>query len=455
MEKFDGLCAIGIHDPAIGPKSRSLLVCFFLGPGGMKLDLLVFSKKGESMKAVILFLSLWSSVSFAHLGPNLDPEFKGVISDLALLKAIGAPIQIRDESLQVGISFLNGEQRDRLSILNHQAGKCAGYELLSDSSGASLQTLQAELQILKDRHLMDRKYSEVSMRIFALEKNEEIQKAVDQASAESIEASVRWFSAFPNRYNAGQTPNAHVDAFKIKLEELMAKSKIPWKVEMISHRSTAQKSIRVSLAGKARPNEIIVLGGHYDSINQRGDRNRAPGADDNASGSANLFEALRILSQGSQPERTVEFYWYAGEESGLLGSKEIAREYKTAKKDVIAVLQLDMTAYAGEGELVIGNITDFTSPWLHDFFREANRLYIGARLVDDRCGYGCSDHASWYRQGYATLLPFESTSDSMNPKIHTTEDTVENKLNFKHARAFSQIALVFAMELGNSTMRQP
>lgn len=406
------------------------------------------------MKAVIMLLLL-SRVSFAHTTANLDKEFKAVISDLSLLKAIGAPVQLRDESLQVGISFLNGEQRDRLSELNHRRGRCAGYELLPADTATNLTSLQNELSSLQARYQIDQRYSMESVRMMALEKKEAIQKAVDQVNAKNLEETVRWFSSFPNRYNRGNTPNAHVDAFRVKLEELLSKSKIPWTVEVITHRSTQQNSIRVRLPGKTRPNEVVVMGGHYDSVNQRGDRNKAPGADDNASGSSNLFEALRILSQEVQAERTIEFFWYAGEESGLLGSAEIAKEYKNANKDVIAVLQLDMTAYAGEGELVIGNITDFTSTWLHDFFREANRLYIGARLVDDKCGYGCSDHASWYRQGYATLLPFESTSDTMNPKIHTIYDTVENRLNFKHARAFSQLALVFAMELGNSTMRQP
>lgn len=403
---------------------------------------------------VLIILSIFSSLCFAHNSPRSENETKAVISDLKLLNAIGASVQAKEEQLQVGISFLNGEQREQLSILSHQLGRCAGYELLPTATKESISILQNELKSLQAQFQIEKKYSDVSMRILALEKKEEIQKAVEQVSSANLEESVRWFSSFPNRYNRGDTPNAHVDAFKIKLESLLASSKIPWKLEVITHRSTEQKSIRVRLEGKSHPQEIVVLGGHYDSINQRGDRSKAPGADDNASGSANLFEALRILSQGNQSDRTIEFYWYAGEESGLLGSAEIAKDYKSNSKDVIAVLQLDMTAYAGEGELVIGNITDFTSTWLHDFFREANRIYIGAKIVEDKCGYGCSDHASWYRQGYAALLPFEATSDTMNPKIHTIYDTIDNKLNFKHARAFSQIALVFAMELGNSTIRQ-
>ena len=157
----------------------------------------------------------------------------------------------------------------------------------------------------------------------------------------------------------------------------------------------------------------------------------------------------------AQPKRTVEFFWYAGEESGLLGSAEIAKQYKADKKDVVAVLQLDMTLFPGSGELVIGSMTDFTSSWLRDYLKAANETYIHARIVDDKCGYGCSDHASWNRQGYPALMPFEATFRKSNKNIHTTRDVISPESNFKHSAAYTKIALVMGMDLANSTARQP
>lgn len=181
----------------------------------------------------------------------------------------------------------------------------------------------------------------------------------------------------------------------------------------------------------------------------------APGADDNASGSANLIEALRILMTRPQPERTIDIFWYAAEEQGLLGSAEIAKQYKAEKKDVIAVLQLDMTLFPGSGELVIGSMTDFTSAWLRDYLKAVNETYLHARIVEDRCGYGCSDHASWSRQGYPALMPFEATFKASNKNIHTSKDIISPALSFKHSAVYSKIALVMALDLGNSTARQP
>ena len=181
----------------------------------------------------------------------------------------------------------------------------------------------------------------------------------------------------------------------------------------------------------------------------------APGADDNASGSANLLETLRIIANQKRPERSIEIFWYAGEESGLLGSAEIAKDYKAKNKDVIGVLQLDMTLYPGNGEFVMGSMTDFTSAWFRSYFENLNGLYTKAKIVTDKCGYGCSDHASWDKQGFPALMPFEATMNSMNENIHTARDTIDSNSNFAHSAMFSKVAVAIALDLGNSTLREP
>ena len=209
--------------------------------------------------------------------------------------------------------------------------------------------------------------------------------------------------------------------------------------------------MKVQIQGSIRPNEIIVLGGHLDSINQRG--GNAPGADDNASGSASLIEAFRVLINQPQTERTIEFFWYAGEESGLLGSAEIAKDYAVNKKNVVAVLQLDMTLFPGSGNRVISSMTDFTAGWLRAYLMSINTTYLNTTIIEDKCGYGCSDHASWFRQGYPTLMPFEAAFDNYNQNIHTARDVIDSKSSIDHAVVFSKIALIMALDLGNSNVR--
>lgn len=82
-----------------------------------------------------------------------------------------------------------------------------------------------------------------------------------------------------------------------------------------------------------------------DSINLSNPMNgRAPGSDDDGTGTVNLIETLRVLvSSGFRPSTPLEFHWYSGEEGGLLGSNAIATSYKRAGTQVKAFLQLDMT----------------------------------------------------------------------------------------------------------------
>ena len=73
------------------------------------------------------------------------------------------------------------------------------------------------------------------------------------------------------------------------------------------------------------PDEIVIVGAHYDHLGTdlflAGDR-IYNGADDNASGvSAVLQIARAFLATGKQPERTVIFAFWDGEEKGLLGSR--------------------------------------------------------------------------------------------------------------------------------------
>ena len=68
--------------------------------------------------------------------------------------------------------------------------------------------------------------------------------------------------------------------------------------------------------------EIVMLGAHFDSVGS------GTGATDNATGSAAMMEALRILKAvGAKPRRTIRIGLWGGEEQGLLGSRTYVREH--------------------------------------------------------------------------------------------------------------------------------
>lgn len=400
------------------------------------------------MKTKIIIYS--AALAFSSSAFALKEVPQPVLAGLASLQASGARVLAKDEALGVGYALLTEKEREKISRDQHEKGKCGGYELLpSPSITAGMNAITQ----LASRAKRDQAFV-IARKTVSVEKKPEIVAALTELKPENIQHTVEWLSAFPSRYNKLSDPNQHVNQLETKLRELLKNYAGKFTVEQIAHNSTRQKSLRVHLEGNSRPDEIVVLGGHLDSINHQGS-SRAPGADDNASGSASILEALRVLAAKGPSERSVEFFWYAGEESGLLGSAEIAKQYKSANKNVVAVLQLDMTMFPGSGQLVIGNVEDFTSAWLREYLVSLNDVYIDAKLISDRCGYGCSDHASWYRQGYPTLLPFESDTDHMNRNLHTEQDVISSRTSFTHSLAFAKIALVIAMDLGNSTAHEP
>ena len=68
--------------------------------------------------------------------------------------------------------------------------------------------------------------------------------------------------------------------------------------------------------------EIVMLGAHFDSVGS------GTGATDNATGSAAMMEALRILKAvGAKPRRTIRVGLWGAEEQGLLGSRAYVREH--------------------------------------------------------------------------------------------------------------------------------
>ncbi|KFA87549.1 hypothetical protein Q664_46840 [Archangium violaceum Cb vi76] len=221
-------------------------------------------------------------------------------------------------------------------------------------------------------------------------------------------------------------------------------------VAFFTHSSTVspQPSVIATITGTTHPNEVVVLGGHLDSINTGGSSLAAPGADDDASGVASITEAFRVaMATGYQPARTVKFMAYAAEEVGLKGSGDIANWHKNNQVNVVGVLQLDMTNYKGSS-YDFAMVTDNTHAAQNTFVTHLISTYQpGMTYTNITCGYGCSDHASWNSAGFPASMPFEATMSTSNPKIHSTGDTLTAMGGTaSNSVKFSKLAVSFMAE---------
>ncbi|KAK9694021.1 hypothetical protein K7432_013617 [Basidiobolus ranarum] len=280
---------------------------------------------------------------------------------------------------------------------------------------------------------------------------QDIQPFLDSLNTTNMESWLREFVTFNNRYYQSQTGVESSNWLYQQIAAITATSPaVKISVRQVSH-SWVQKSIIARIEGISGNNETVIIGAHQDSINQYNPTTgRAPGADDDGSGTVTILEAYRSFVQGGLlPKRPIEFHWYSAEEEGLLGSGDIAKQYREARTKVIGMLQSDMTGF-NDKTGVIGVVTDNVDPGLTTFLKKVITAYSTLRIGEFRCGYGCSDHASWTRAGYPSALHFESDNISANPNIHSANDTIET-VDYNHMLQFSRVVTGFAYELSQST----
>lgn len=189
-----------------------------------------------------------------------------------------------------------------------------------------------------------------------------------------------------------------------------------------------QKNVCATLPGAVTPEKIFVVGGHYDSTaTNTGD---APGADDNASGTAGTLEIAKVMA-GMRFESTLVFCGYAGEELGLLGSAAHADALSAAGADVAGMINLDMIGHLADGDAVdIDVASNGGSANMRALFTDVVTRYVaGSQQVNGQLPAGASsDHASFWQNGYPALMLFEDTAQ-YSPFIHTANDTVGTSFN--------------------------
>lgn len=96
--------------------------------------------------------------------------------------------------------------------------------------------------------------------------------------------------------------------------------------------------------GKTLPDEAIYFVAHLDGVGD-GQGGKYPGADDDASGVADLLEVARVLRDYSF-ERTVVFLFSTGEEQGALGVKSYLRQLSSKEMNAIKyVIDIDVIGY--------------------------------------------------------------------------------------------------------------
>ncbi|MEO6366204.1 MAG: M20/M25/M40 family metallo-hydrolase [Luteimonas sp.] len=337
---------------------------------------------------------------------------------------------------------------DELSHYMHEKeGRCGGY-FAFDSQAEAVAFI---------RNDQGARGSSATFSDYPITKRGLVNAWMPQVEEGSIRGTISALSGYQNRYFASPHGlNAAVWIRDMWQGIAAGRSDVTTELFTACSNCSTQPSVILTIRGAELPDEIVVLGGHLDSIRSgaNGDPNMlAPGADDDASGIATLTEILRIaMANGYRPKRTVKFMGYAAEEVGLRGSRAIAQSFSAQGQKVVGVLQLDMTNWKSPGSTAALNlITDFANVPLKQFIRDLFATYMAPRgftMTESACGYACSDHASWTAAGYPAVMYDEGP---IFPSLHTPNDRLDNMGDTaSHSVPLAQLGVAFMVELGKT-----
>jgi hypothetical protein len=175
--------------------------------------------------------------------------------------------------------------------------------------------------------------------------------------------------------------------------------------------------------GAAGAEQSLIICGHLDDLPSTG---LAPGADDNASGSAGVLAAAAILSQYAWT-CDLRFALWTGEEQGLLGSRTYAARARSRGEEILAIVNLDMIAYNSDTLPVIDLHADSSLPetvalaGLFDTVVDAYGVELQPDILVNDSLRWYSDSWSFVEQGYAGILAIED-HDDFNRYYHTSSD---------------------------------
>jgi len=234
-----------------------------------------------------------------------------------------------------------------------------------------------------------------------------------------------------------------------------------WNVETQSFQQNGMQfeNLIVERRGETKPDEIVVIGAHYDSAPN------CPAANDNGTGVAALLCLARQFKSQTSP-RTLRFVAFTNEEPPFFGGKgmgsyQYAQSCKAGKENIVAMLSLETLGYYCDkpgtqlyppGLNLLypdrGNFIGFVgtlsaAPLVRDcvkYYRDLKNFPCeGGSAPAWIEGVDWSDHKNFSSLGYPALMVTD-TAVFRYPYYHTSQDTPEH-VNFgKLARVTTDLA---------------
>ncbi len=244
-----------------------------------------------------------------------------------------------------------------------------------------------------------------------------VQRLVDKVNPDSIAYQLRRLENFRTRHSATDSCRS-AEGYVFNYFRAIGIDSVV--LDSYPQAGQIWRNVVGTIPGTTMPDRIVVICGHLDCTSED-PYNYAPGAEDNASGSAVVIEAARVFAR-EHPEITVKFIAFTGEEQGLLGSFHYTQLMRQQNANIIGALNFDMVAWPG-GAFGVNIFCNRASLGLAQFEGRMAELYTRLDHAVQIGSYG-SDQLAFHYAGYLATAGAEY--GDFYPWYHTTADTFGN-----------------------------
>lgn len=274
-----------------------------------------------------------------------------------------------------------------------------------------------------------------------------VQALVDGVLRAPYEADLTHLVSFPTRHS---TTSHYATAAEWAAGQLEAMGYQVTRPTIAVGSGTSLNVIAVRPGKGATPRGVVMVTAHLDSVNHDGSGPSAPapGADDNASGSAGVLQIARSL-QGHPNVDDLRFILFGGEEQGLFGSKQYVAGLSSAERGrVRAVVNMDMIGCLNRSPATVLIEGAVVSESVIEGLAESAGTYTGL-VVETSLDPFASDHVPFIQAGMPAVLTIEG-ADQANPNDHTDDDVLAN-INYDIALEILRMNLAFvALAVGKA-----
>jgi len=257
----------------------------------------------------------------------------------------------------------------------------------------------------------------------------DIQTLISYINADSVQSYIQHLEDYQTRY--WLAPNHLAVATWIKDQYLRVGISNAY-LQSYTWSNTTQYNPVATITGSVYPDVYIVISGHHDSITGghmdtlrlRDPMYIAPGADDNASGTAATIEMARVMmATGFQPKCSIIFTAFSTEEIGHYGSQYFAQQALDNNLDIRMVVNLDMIANNNPGNTMLKILQYDGSLAQSQITADVTYQYTGMGSAWSFYNYMGTDSYSFWTQGFNTLTISEY---NFSPWWHTDQDLTVN-----------------------------